>query len=190
MTNTAEKREPQPDKAKGDDGRVSLTQAARIAGMPKTTLSAWVSSGLIEPTNAAFTKPGTGNHRRFDLRDLTAICVTAELRDQGVGVRAMRRIQTELRNYRLNFSSARLALITKPNAEVADVALVRTDAERGRLHVSVHDAPGQFILADIDIAPVYRKAKRALAKALKEKPAVRGRRKGVKYAPKPKVATG
>lgn len=119
------------DKAKADDGRVSLPQAARIAGLTRSTLNAWIASGFITPTNADHIAPGTGNHRRFDLRDLTAICAAAELRDQGVNVRALRKIQTKLREYDRDIR--RLGLIEVDRADFLRVSHVRAgpqDADR------------------------------------------------------------
>lgn len=174
----AEAGERRSDKAKADDGRVSLPQAARIAGLTRSTLNAWIVSGFITPTNADHIAPGTGNHRRFDLRDLTAICAAAELRRLGVNVRAMRKIQTELREYDRDLASARLALIRKDDNEVADVVMVQGNPERKNLVVSIHDTPGQTIIAELKLAPVARRAHRAFVKASKEKPAVRGRRPG------------
>lgn len=166
------------DKAKANDGRISLPQAARIAGLPQNTLHSWVASDLIEPNNEAHGKPGTGNHRRFDLRDLTAICVCAELRRKNVNVRSMRFIQTRLRELGQNFANARLALVAPNQHATADVAILHGDRDRANLAVSLLDKPGQILIAEIDLAPVARHARSAHRNVLKEKPAVRGRRPG------------
>jgi len=178
------------DKAKADDGRVSLPQAARIAGLTRSTLNSWIVSGFITPTNVDHIAPGTGNHRRFDLRDLTAICAAADLRRLGVGVRAMRKIQTELRRYNRDLASARLALVRNDNDEVADVVLFETETERRKLIVSVYEHPGQTIIAEMKLAKVARQANRAYRNALKEKPAVRGWPKGRKKKPRAKRVAG
>ena len=196
MTSAAE---PRSDKSKANDGMVSLLQAARIARLHATTLATWIKTGLIEPTNAANIAPGTGNHRRFDLKDLTAICVCAALREGGVDVRALRKVQTALRNHDRDFATARLALIVPPKVQkggtnhyaVADVALLHRKDDFADLAMSLLKKPGQFLLADIELAPVVRRARQQFAKVSKERPAVRGRRKGVKYGPRTKrAATG
>ena len=184
------------DHGKADDGCVSLPQAARIADMRETTLAGWITKGLIEPTNAANIAPGTGVHRRFDLRDLTAICVCAALRAQGVSARAMRKIQGALRAHDRTFANARLALIVPPRVQhggpshyaPADVAILKGREGLADLAESLLAKPGQYLLADIDLAPVSKRARSEFGKALKEAPAVRGRKKGVQYPRK--AATG
>jgi DNA-binding transcriptional MerR regulator len=165
---------PLSDTNKASDGCVSLQQAARIAGMKKVTLCSWIDKGFIAPTLGK----GKGNHRRFNLRDLTAICTASDLRAQNVTVRAIRLIQSKLREYDRDLSSARLALLKNGEDEVSEVVLVDSESSRKRLIVSVYDTPGQQIIADIPLAPVTKRVARAYGKALKEKPALRGQRKG------------
>lgn len=178
-----------PDKTKAQDGCISLPQAARIAHLPPTTLAQWVTSGLVEPSSAANVTPGIGVHRRFDLRDLTAICVIAELREQGINVRKLRRVQAALRDYGKDFASAKLALIESTPSEPADVVIYSSDRERGQAWTSVEANPGQNIIVQVfELKNVDALSRRSFAKALREKPAVRGRKPGAKSAPNPRKA--
>lgn len=179
-----------PDRLKVDDGRVSLPQSARIAGVPESTLNGWIITGLIEPSIADSVRPGPGNHRRFDVRDLTAICVVAKLRSRGVHLRALRRIQSELRAHDKDFASARLVLVENGENGFVDVAILRSEAARKNLVVSVFDSPGQTILAELELAPVARRVRSEFRSALKEKPAIRGRRPGRAGPLATKAATG
>lgn len=164
------------DRAKVDDGRISLPQAARIAQLPETTLNGWVVTGLVEPSNVEQVTPGPGNHRRFDVRDLTTILVCAELKASGIHVRKLRRVQAALRGYARDFASARLALVSRDSGEPADVVLVSNEQERAALATSLLDTPGQTLIAALELRPVALRARKAFTAAAKEAPAVRGRR--------------
>lgn len=179
-----------PDRLKAGDGLVSLPQCARIAGVPETTLHNWVVGSLIEPTEAAGFRPGPGNHRRFNLRDLTAICVVAKLREHGVHVRALRKIQSELRAWSKDFATARLMLVENSENEVVDVAILRTESAWKTRVFSVHKSPGQSIIAELELAPVARRARSEFRSALKEEPAIRGRRPAKRRTLETKAATG
>lgn len=147
--------------------------------MKQSTLDAWIVTGFIEPTNSNQRSPGAGNHRRFNLRDLTAICAAAELRRQGVDVRIMRQIQMRLRAYQLDLASARLALLRNGEDGVTDVVLIEsTESARKKLAISMFNTPGQYLLVELPLAPVARKARSAFKKVRLEKPAIRGTRSG------------
>ena len=148
------------------DQFVSTPQAAKIAGVAERTLAFWISSGLIEPSSATNVAPGVGNHRRFDLHDLMSICVVAELRSQGIGVRRLRRVQQELSLLGDDFASARLALIGDTRGDApADVAILRRVADEKRLLMSLLEKPGQAIIASIELKPIERRVRRTFAKA-------------------------
>jgi len=160
---------------------VSTPQAAKIAGVAERTLAWWVSTGLIEPSSETNVAPGVGNHRRFDLHDLMSICVVTELRNQGVGVRRLRRVQKELALLGDDFASARLALVgdTRGNAP-ADVAILRRVADEKRLLTSLLEKPGQAIIASIELKPIERHVRRTFAKTAGAVRVKRGRKPGRK----------
>ena len=145
---------------------VSTTEAAEIAGLVPRTLAYWVSKGLIESSFEANVAIGIGNHRRFDLHDLMAICVVAELRNQGVGVRRLRRVQQELALLGDDFASARLALVgdTRGNTP-ADVAILRRVADEKRLLTLLLERPGQAIIACLELEPIERRVCNKFRKA-------------------------
>lgn len=176
MVDSTTKSTSRSDRKKATDGRISLPQAARIAALPPATLTLWVTSGLVEPSDAVGVSPGRGNHRRFDLRDLTAIVTLAELRAEGVNVRKLRQVQTTLREYGRSFSSARLALVSRGEGVPVDVVMVDSAKAESALATSLVANPGQYLIAAIDLEPVAARAQRAFAKALREAPAIRGRR--------------
>jgi DNA-binding transcriptional MerR regulator len=163
------------------DNFVSTPQAAKIADVAERTLAWWVSTGLIKPSSESNVAPGVGNHRRFDLHDLMSICVVAELRNQGVGVRRLRRVQNELAILGDDFASARLALIGEPQGdEVADVAILRRVSDEKRLLMSLMKQPGQAMLVEpLELKPIARRVRRTFAKVAGAVP-VRGRKPGRK----------
>lgn len=185
---TQAKTDVRSDFAKADDGRLSTQQVANIAGVKTATLDYWLRTGLVEPSNTETATPGEGVHRRFDLRDVVAVCTIATLRDRGVNVRRLRRVQAALRAYERDFANARLALVTTGPEQPYDVALVSTEAEKAKLATSLLDSPGQTLVTSLELRDVYASSRTAFRKALREKPAIRGRRKGVKYAPKQRKA--
>lgn len=77
-----------------------------------------------------------------------------------------------------DFASARLALVENSENAVVDVVMLRSESERKKLVVSVFDTPGQSIIAELELAPLARRARSEFRSALKEKPAIRGRRPG------------
>jgi len=175
------------DFAKKEDGCISTLQLADIIGIAPNTARTWVKSGLVEPTRY---EGGIGNAARWDLRDTTAMRAIADLRRAGVAMRDVRHVQAQLRKTGDDFASVRLAAVDR-GQRVTDVVLVRGAVERKHLALSLVENPGQTMVAELALAELHRETRKAFAKEAAKPARVRGRRKGVKYAPKqPKAATG
>ncbi len=160
---------------------VKTPQAAEIAGVVPRTLDYWVRTGLVTPSSEANIAPGTGNHRRFDLHDLMAICVIAELRRGGIPVQRLRKVQKELTRLGDDFASARLSLVGATRSSTpADVAIVRRAADNKRLLESLYQQPGQAIIASIELKPIERRVRRTFEKTAGAVRVKRGRKPGRK----------
>lgn len=161
------------DRTKADDGCVSTGQAARIAGTSRTRVIAWGAAGLVTPTRAG---GGRGTHNRYDVRDVTALAAIAELRRRGVSMQAVRKVQALLREEGIeSFAACRLAAVDRGRGQV-DVALIRGARERNALALSLLEAPGQTLIAEVALGDLERTTRRAFAKIQAEPPAIRGRR--------------
>lgn len=68
----------------GEDGFYTLPEAARLAGVPRTTVAYWATTGLIVPSQSR-RRP-----RLYSFSDLRDLCVAEQLRRKGARVRAIR----------------------------------------------------------------------------------------------------
>lgn len=71
-------------------------EVERLTGVNRITLHVWDRSGFCRPSVAGGGK-GTGNRRKYSFPDVVALRVIKGLRDAGVSVRALRKIDKFLK---------------------------------------------------------------------------------------------
>lgn len=114
-----------------------VTEVERLTGVSRVTLHVWDRSGFFRPSLAPGGK-GTGNRRKYSFADIVAVRVVKKLRDEGIGLRALRKVAAKVREFEKvenPFAERYLAVRGK------DVVLIRGDEV-----VSVLSAPGQYTL--------------------------------------------
>ncbi len=75
------------------DCRIGGELASRIVGVKYRTLDSWVRTGLLTVTREAH---GPGSRREFSFLDLIRARCVAHMREQGVSLQTIRRVQAEL----------------------------------------------------------------------------------------------
>jgi len=116
----------------------SAKQVTAVTGVSYQTLNHWARTGLVVPSIAE--AAGTGTERIYSFRDLIALKLAVELRNGGVGTRAVRKVIDFLRSSNgLENPLAEARLVMTAN----DVVLVRSSKEL----ISVLKKPGQAYLA-------------------------------------------
>lgn len=144
------------------DGLFSSQVAAKAAGVSLRQATYWAKTGLVVPTRKS---EGQGSPWRYDLRDVMALAVVAELRASKVSGQRCRKVQTALRDFGHTFTSARLLVFdrargAKVDVRPADVLLAENDKE----FLSLLESPGQYVVrATIPLGKVEKTTRRRLA---------------------------
>ena len=152
----------------------STPEAHRIARISYRMLDYWIREGLVEPAVPA---KGTGNRRRFSWRDLVAVRAIAALREAGVSLQAVRKVQAALVEFEGDDEALRAGrLIIEQGRKKPEVGVAISDDEILRLL----NEPGQSAMRTVfDIAPVYADVAHGVAELAKEsraeKPVQEGR---------------
>ena len=111
--------------------------AAKVAGVPVTTLDNWSKRGILVPTILTGPKP---QPRLYTFRDLVAIRVLVALRDAGIDPRGLRRVVEYLRK-RKGLSATEALASTVLVTDGHDVYEVD-----GSASISTFRKPGQAVL--------------------------------------------
>lgn len=115
----------------------SAPEAHRIAGITYRQLDYWIRSGLVKPSAQA---NGHGSKRRFSWRDLVAVRAIAALKETGVSLQAVRKVQSALIKFEGGDDALRAGrLIIESGTKRPDVAIASSDEEV----LSLLKRPGQ-----------------------------------------------
>jgi DNA-binding transcriptional MerR regulator len=129
----------------------STLEAAFAARLSHRQVGYWARTRLVIPSivDAA----GTGNHRRFNLRDITTLRVLAAFRQRGLSLQALRQVQHYLRNREASeLQDVHARLVFAPG-RVREVLLVKSAEEI----VSLLEAPGQVVApVVVDVSAIFR----------------------------------
>src|SRR5579859_3250811 len=71
-------------------------EASRLSGVPLRRLDFWATSGFLPPSVARAT--GKGSERRYSFSDIVALRAANKLRQEGINLRALRKVATYLRS--------------------------------------------------------------------------------------------
>jgi DNA-binding transcriptional MerR regulator len=77
------------------EGLYSMTEAAKLSGVPAYTLQNWHTRGFMQPTLNLGSGRGMG--KKFSLRDLIGLRAVRALRDSGVSLQRVRKLAEALR---------------------------------------------------------------------------------------------
>lgn len=125
--------------------------AAKVAGVPVTTLDNWNKRGILVPTIATGPKP---QPRLYTFRDLVAIRVLVALRDAGIDPRGLRRVVEYLRK-RKGLSATEALASTVLITDGHDVYEVD-----GAASISAFRKPGQAVLHLVSLDSLVREIQR------------------------------
>lgn len=139
----------------------SSPELARAAGISLRQAKYWAATRLLVPSVAD--ARGTGNHRRWSVRDVLTAATIAALRDRGiVSIQQLRRAAAflaELGEGSLQDVHAKLVLAPGSRAIPNDLAIKSNDAEI----VSLITAPGQRIIpAVVPVGALYAEVREHL----------------------------
>ena len=84
--------------ARISEGAFTSGQACRFTGVPYRRLDYWASSGFLSPSAQA--AEGTGTWRGYTFRDLVQLRVAKRLRDAGISLQGLRKVQQRLQQER------------------------------------------------------------------------------------------
>jgi DNA-binding transcriptional MerR regulator len=103
---------------------------AKLTGVTEPTLNNWNRRGFLRPSIHTERLGGNGNARMYSFRDLIAIRVANDLREQGIDVRSLRRVVSYLRKRKgLDLSPSDVLASTYLVTDGRDVYEVVGDAE-------------------------------------------------------------
>jgi DNA-binding transcriptional MerR regulator len=74
----------------------SAPRVMRLTGLTKRRLQYWDEKAFVSPSLTV--RPGRGGRRLYDFRDLVALRVAAQLRDEGVSLQRIRKVTEHLRS--------------------------------------------------------------------------------------------
>lgn len=152
------------------DGMISTTRAAAIAGVTSQTLRKWVRDCVAKPTYAG---EGIGVHWRWNVRELSAVCAVAELREQGVSYQMVRGVQQRLLD--LGDDWAKAKLLAYVHGRTRDVLVLRPQ-EYGPQFESILRNPGQQVVASVALSAISKDVRDKFETARAIPPAIRGRK--------------
>jgi len=136
----------------------STQEAHRIAGITYRQLDYWIRTGLIKPTMKA---KGHGSKHGFSYRDLVAVRAIAALKETGVSLQAVRRVQSALIEFDGDDNALRAGrLIIEGGTNKPDVAIACSDDEV----LSLLKRPGQHQMRTVfEMARVYDDVREAIS---------------------------
>lgn len=79
-------------------GAFTAGQASRVSGVRYRTLDYWAKSAFLTPSAQA--AEGTGTWRGYTFRDLVQLRVARRLRDAGISLQGLRKVQQRLKQER------------------------------------------------------------------------------------------
>jgi len=133
--------------AKAKVGTFSTPEASKLTGIPKLTLAKWARAGVVSPTLSLGAGRGCGS--RWTLRDLIGLRTIRQLRNQGVSLQKVRRLNvvlTEIKSKRTELEAlAASRLVVLPDLTVA----LKTRAECIDL-ISGQHLLGNMIFVDME----------------------------------------
>ena len=125
------------------DAGFSTTEVARATGLSVRRVAYWTATRLVVPSVADTS--GTGNHRRYSVRDVYAYAVLGAMRDRGVSLQALRLVQRYLHECdepELQNVHARIVGAPGNSRDIHENELFHSDCEI----ISLLTEPGQHIV--------------------------------------------
>jgi DNA-binding transcriptional MerR regulator len=138
------------------EGAFTSGQACRLSGVAYRTLDYWASSGFLPPS--AQETEGKGTWRGYSFRDIVQLRVAKRLRDAGISLQGLRKVQQRLKQeHSLEAPFAETYLVTN-GRDVFDV-------KRGKDDVwSLLQQPGQrsFPWVILDLSQTVAEVRQAV----------------------------
>lgn len=143
-------------------GAFTSGQACRLSGVAYRTLDYWASSGFIPPGGQE--TEGKGSWRGYTFRDIVQLRVAKRLRDAGISLQGLRKVQQRLKQEHA---------LEAPFAETYFVTNGRDvfDVKRGKDAVwSLLQQPGQrsFPWVILDLSQTVTEVREAVAVELRK----------------------